>query len=196
MALAPGPLVYGRPLLVQLDLHEQDLPLLVSSHALSNQQRPSRLRCRPICRHMLRMSTARPSITPLPRRSENSPEEAAHRIACAEVKNSPSGRRWPAIALGTILPCASSSAQAQSPAQRGLTIAPVNCARCHSIDKVSESPLVNCPRVPHLASQVSRGRPAKALGEGIIANHPMMPQFRFEADQIEDLIVFLKTLER
>jgi cytochrome c len=36
----------------------------------------------------------------------------------------------------------------------------------------------------------------RPLAEEIIANHPTMPQFRFEADQIEDLIAFLKTLER
>jgi cytochrome c len=106
-------------------------------------------------------------------------------------------RRWPAIALGAILLCASSSAKAQSPAaQRGLTIARVNCARCHSIDKVSESPVAIAPtfRTLHLKYPVEDLR--RPLAEGIIANHPTMPQFRFEADQIEDLIAFLKTLER
>ncbi|EAQ35997.1 hypothetical protein NB311A_11167 [Nitrobacter sp. Nb-311A] len=36
----------------------------------------------------------------------------------------------------------------------------------------------------------------EALAEGIITGHPSMPQFQFEADQINDFIAFLKSLER
>jgi cytochrome c len=36
----------------------------------------------------------------------------------------------------------------------------------------------------------------RPLAEGIITNHPTMPQFRLEPDQIRDVIVYLKTLER
>jgi cytochrome c len=35
----------------------------------------------------------------------------------------------------------------------------------------------------------------RPLAEGIIANHPTMPQFRLEPDQIGDVIAYLKTLE-
>jgi cytochrome c len=82
------------------------------------------------------------------------------------------------------------------PAQRRLTIVRVNCARCHSIDKVSESPLAIAPpfRTLHLKYPAEDLR--RPLAEGIIANHPTMPQFRFEVDQIEDVIAFPKTLER
>jgi hypothetical protein len=36
----------------------------------------------------------------------------------------------------------------------------------------------------------------RPLAEGIITNHPTMPQFRLGPDQIGDVIVYLKTLER
>jgi cytochrome c len=33
------------------------------------------------------------------------------------------------------------------------------------------------------------------LSEGIIAGHPTMPQFRLDADQVNDVIAYLKTLQ-
>jgi cytochrome c len=93
--------------------------------------------------------------------------------------------------------CASGTALAQqSPAeQRGLTFVRANCAQCHSIDKVSESTLPIAPpfRTLHLKYPIeSLQRP---LSEGIIAGHPTMPQFRLDADQVTDVIAYLKTLQ-
>jgi cytochrome c len=93
--------------------------------------------------------------------------------------------------------CASDTALAQqSPAvQRGLTFVRANCAQCHSIDKVSESTLPIAPpfRTLHLKYPIeSLQRP---LSEGIIAGHPTMPQFRLDADQVTDVIAYLKTLQ-
>jgi mono/diheme cytochrome c family protein len=89
------------------------------------------------------------------------------------------------------------SAFAQSPAaQRGQTFLRVHCANCHAIDKVSESPLTIAPpfRTLHLKYPVeSLERP---LSEGIIAGHPTMPQFRLDADQVGDVIAYLKTLDQ
>jgi cytochrome c len=88
-------------------------------------------------------------------------------------------------------------AAAQSPAaQRGLTFTRVHCAQCHSLDTVSESPLKIAPpfRDLHLRFPVESLR--RPLSEGIIANHPTMPQFRLDADQINDVIAFMKSLER
>ncbi|MGY4318627.1 hypothetical protein ACVWW1_007954 [Bradyrhizobium sp. JR3.5] len=36
----------------------------------------------------------------------------------------------------------------------------------------------------------------ESLAEGIVTGHPTMPQFSFEADQVGDFILFLKSLER
>jgi cytochrome c len=85
-------------------------------------------------------------------------------------------------------------ATAQS-VQRGLTIARANCARCHSIDKFSESSLKIAPpfRTLHLRYPVETLQ--EALAEGIVTGHPTMPEFRLDPDQIGDLIAFLKSLE-
>jgi len=96
----------------------------------------------------------------------------------------------------TIIALISNCAMAASPsAQRGLTIARTYCARCHSIDKVSESPLKIAPPFRTLHQRYPVTDLEEPLGEGIVTGHPTMPEFRFEPDQIHDFIEFLKTLE-
>jgi cytochrome c len=86
--------------------------------------------------------------------------------------------------------------QAASPAeQRGKTFALNNCARCHSIDRVTESPLKIAPpfRTLHLRYPVETL--GEALAEGIETGHPTMPAFQLDPDRIHDLLSYLKTLE-
>ncbi len=79
--------------------------------------------------------------------------------------------------------------------QRGQSFVRTNCARCHSIDKVSPSPLRAAPpfRTLHLRYPVETL--AEAFAEGIVTGHPSMPEFRLEGDQIADVLAYLKTLE-
>ena len=89
-----------------------------------------------------------------------------------------------------------SPALALSPAeQRGKTFALNNCGRCHSIDKVTRSPLKMAPpfRTLHLRYPIETI--AEALAEGISTGHPTMPVFQLDPDQIHDLLSYMKTLE-
>ena len=89
-----------------------------------------------------------------------------------------------------------SPALALSPAeQRGKTFALNNCARCHSIDKATASPLKIAPpfRTLHLRYPIETI--AEALAEGISTGHPTMPVFQLDPDQIHDLLSYMKTLE-
>jgi len=98
-----------------------------------------------------------------------------------------------AMALSVLF---AAEATAQQPAvQRGLNFVRANCARCHSIDKVTESPLRIAPpfRTLHLKYPVESLQ--EAFAEGIRTGHQNMPEFRLEGDQIGDVIAFLKTLE-
>jgi cytochrome c len=82
----------------------------------------------------------------------------------------------------------------QSPsARRGLRFVRMHCAQCHAIDKVSASPLPMAPplRTLHLKYHVADLQ--RPLAQGI---HPMMPLFRLEPDQVEDVMAYLKTLQR
>ena len=89
-----------------------------------------------------------------------------------------------------------SSALAASPAeQRGKTLALNNCARCHSIDRVSPSPLKIAPPFRTLHDRYPVENLAESLAEGIETGHQNMPVYRLDADQIHDLLAYLKTLE-
>ena len=97
------------------------------------------------------------------------------------------------IALGAFLSVASSPVVAQSPAaQRGLTFVRVHCAQCHAIDK---GPLAIAPpfRTLHLKFPLESLR--RRLAEGIVADHPTMPQFRLDPDQLADVMAYLQTFE-
>ena len=87
-------------------------------------------------------------------------------------------------------------ALAASPAeQRGKTFAVTNCARCHSIDRVTQSPLKIAPPFRSLHNRYPVETLAEALAEGINTGHPTMPEFQLEPDQIHDLLSYMKSLE-
>ena len=64
-------------------------------------------------------------------------------------------------------------ALAISPAeQRGRTFALTNCAECHSIDRVTSSPLKIAPPFRTLHTRYPIETLAEALAEGIVTGHP------------------------
>lgn len=98
-----------------------------------------------------------------------------------------------AVALGVLLWSASDPALAESPAERrGLRFVRLHCAQCHAIDKVGESPLAIAPpfRTLHLKYPVADLQ--RPLVQGV---HPVMPKFRLEASQVEDVMSYLRTLQ-
>ncbi len=101
-------------------------------------------------------------------------------------------RAWLCVAF---LFAAPAFAQQSPSVQRGFQLARANCARCHSIDKVSDSPLKIAPPFRTLHNKYPVQNLEEPLAEGIVVGHPSMPEFRFEPDQIGDFIAFLKSLE-
>jgi cytochrome c len=96
-----------------------------------------------------------------------------------------------ALTLITLAPAAAASPQEQ----RGKTFALNNCAKCHSIDKVTASPLKIAPPFRTLHNRYPIETLSEALAEGISTGHPTMPAFQLDPDQIGDLLAYLKTLE-
>ena len=89
---------------------------------------------------------------------------------------------WPALAQGN--------------PQVGRRLAEANCARCHAIGRVGQSPLPIAPPFRTLHARYPVENLAEAFAEGIVVGHPTMPEFRLDRDQIENLIAYLKTFER
>ena len=84
---------------------------------------------------------------------------------------------------------------APSDVQRGKAYAARHCGGCHSIDRVSKSPLQTAPPFRTLHNRYPIETLAESLAEGISTGHPTMPEAELNPDQIHDLLAFLKTLE-
>lgn len=80
--------------------------------------------------------------------------------------------------------------------QQGETLARTNCARCHAVGRAGTSPWRDAPPFRELHKRYPVEDLGEALTEGIRTGHPSMPEFRFEPDQAEALIAYLKSLER
>lgn len=102
------------------------------------------------------------------------------------------------MAVGCMLALFASPALAQmSPeVQRGLAYVRTNCARCHSVDRITDSPLRIAPPFRELHERYPVENLAEALAEGIRTGHPTMPEYRLDPGQVADVIAYLKSLER
>ena len=106
-------------------------------------------------------------------------------------------RTLTALAIVSTAFLATAAAQAQQPQiERGRAFADANCARCHAIGSTGDSPLVKAPPFRTLHNRYPIENIAEALAEGIRTAHPGMPEFELDPGQIDDLIAYLKSLER
>jgi mono/diheme cytochrome c family protein len=100
-------------------------------------------------------------------------------------------------ALGAFLSAAALSTvatAADSPVERGRAIAAAKCARCHAISTAGKSPVALAPPFRTLPQRYPVGHLAEALAEGIVAGHPMMPEFTFAPPEIDALLSYIESL--
>ena len=71
-----------------------------------------------------------------------------------------------------------------------------NCAKCHAVGRVGDSPLSIAPAFRTLHERYPVESLQEALAEGIVTGHPSMPEFSLPPDQVEAVIAYLKSLER
>ena len=89
----------------------------------------------------------------------------------------------------------SAIASAQDPSAQdqraGQALAERLCARCHSIDSTSASPLEKAPPFRAIANRYSVWLLQEALAEGIVTGHAAMPEFVLSPDEIANLLTFM-----
>ena len=131
-----------------------------------------------------------------PSAAESARTSACHRVEPRlRVRSYKAGFLAVAAAI-LCLPAMQAPAFGASPAEmRGQFFARTNCARCHSIDKVTASPLKLAPPFRMLHKRYPIESLAEAFAEGISTGHPTMPEFQLDADQINDLLSFMQTLQ-
>jgi cytochrome c len=80
----------------------------------------------------------------------------------------------------------------------GESIAKANCGRCHAIGRAGRSRNPKSPPFRHLSRKYPLSNLEEALGEGIVVGHEglEMPQFQFDAKQIEALLAYLNSIQR
>ncbi len=79
-------------------------------------------------------------------------------------------------------------------AQRGGNFARVNCAKCHAVGKIGDSPLAEAPPFRTLHERYNVEDLAESFAEGIRTGHQSMPEWRLDPAEINDLIAYLKSL--
>ncbi|MBY9068064.1 cytochrome c [Hyphomonas sp. WL0036] len=84
---------------------------------------------------------------------------------------------------------------AAAKAQAGQEIAEALCARCHAIGLEGDSTHPEAPPFRTLSEKYPVRLLDEALAEGITVGHPDMPEFEFEADQIDELITYLESVQ-
>lgn len=80
--------------------------------------------------------------------------------------------------------------------RRGEDLLRKNCARCHAIGRTGASPNKEAPAFRTLGQRYPVESLEEALGEGIVSGHPDMPDMSFDADEVGDIIAYLKSIQQ
>lgn len=96
--------------------------------------------------------------------------------------------------------CSRETSEAPAPLESsapmpGRQIAENLCAGCHAIGLEGESPHADAPPFRTLSEKYPVRMLEEALAEGITVGHEDMPEFQLEADQVEQLIVYLESIQ-
>lgn len=95
------------------------------------------------------------------------------------------------IASGNVMAEPTSEAKAQ----QGLAILQKNCARCHALGSTGTSPHPQAPPFRDVVNRYPVEDLEESLAEGIVSGHPDMPEFTFDADQIDAIVAYLNDLK-
>lgn len=79
--------------------------------------------------------------------------------------------------------------------ERGEAILSEACASCHAIGKTGESPNPVAPPLRELSEDYPVENLAESLAEGIMSGHPDMPVFVFEPQEVEAILVYLRSIQ-
>jgi cytochrome c len=96
---------------------------------------------------------------------------------------------------GLTLAAALLPASASADAARGQALVQKNCGMCHAVGRTGASPNAAAPAFRDLHLRYPVDSLAEALAEGILTGHPQMPEFRFAPEEVNDIILYLKSIQ-
>ncbi|MBD2750650.1 cytochrome c [Microvirga sp. BT688] len=80
--------------------------------------------------------------------------------------------------------------------ERGRILIKANCSGCHAVGRADVSPMPDAPPLREVHQRYPVEHLAEALAEGLTTGHQGKPAFRFDAREVNDIIEYLKSLER
>lgn len=102
------------------------------------------------------------------------------------------------IALSLIVAVAAASFAEAAPGnmRRGRAIAQKYCSMCHAIGKTGDSPRAGTIPFRDLQTRYPIDDLDEALGEGLVINHPDMPEITMSVAQIHDFKAYIRSLSK
>jgi mono/diheme cytochrome c family protein len=80
--------------------------------------------------------------------------------------------------------------------KRGQELLTRVCGSCHAVGRSDDSAAKDAPAFRTLGRRYPVENLEEALGEGIMAGHPDMPEFKFDADDVGAIIAYLKSIQQ
>jgi cytochrome c len=80
--------------------------------------------------------------------------------------------------------------------ERGRTLIKASCSRCHAVGRADVSPMPDALPLREVHQRYAVENLAEALAEGLVTGHLDKPAFGFDAREVDDIIEYLKSLER
>lgn len=105
-------------------------------------------------------------------------------------------KRTIALSLIAVLSVAASAEAASGNARRGRAIAQKYCAMCHAVGRTDASPKEGTIPFRDLHSRYPIDSLDEALGEGLVINHPDMPEITLSVAQIYDFKAYVRSLSK
>ena len=99
-----------------------------------------------------------------------------------------------ALSLIVVLAAAASAEAAPGNVRRGRAIAQKYCSMCHALGKTADSPKEGTIPFRDLHTRYPIDDLDEALGEGLVINHPDMPEITLSVAQIRDFKAYINSL--
>jgi mono/diheme cytochrome c family protein len=80
--------------------------------------------------------------------------------------------------------------------ERGRILIKASCSGCHAVGRADVTPMPDAPPLREVHQRYPAEHLAEALAEGLVTGHPGKPAFRFDAREVDDIIEYLKSVER
>ena len=78
---------------------------------------------------------------------------------------------------------------------RGEVLLRRHCGGCHAVGRAGESRKPPAPPLRELHKRYAPAVLGEALAEGLLTGHPLMPEFRFEPDDVRAIIRYLDSIQ-